>query len=129
MRFNGAAGACHPGFTVSAHDCESDTRGRSAASVRPTRWTTVSKGNSSGASRRSHRRGPQYPTLGAALCLLALWPIEARAHCAPATGSNETVTCAGKTVNQGPGINTGYGDSTQNGLTLTVGSEIGRAHV
>jgi hypothetical protein len=47
---------------------------------------------------------------------------EALAACAPATGSNITVTCSGSTVNQGPGINTGYGDSTQNGLTLNVQS-------
>jgi uncharacterized protein with beta-barrel porin domain len=33
-----------------------------------------------------------------------------------------TVTCSGATVNQGPGINRGYGDSTQNGLTLNVQS-------
>jgi hypothetical protein len=33
-----------------------------------------------------------------------------------------TVTCSGATFNQGPGINTGYGDSTQNGLTVNVQS-------
>ena len=46
--------------------------------------------------------------------------ISAFAACSPATGSNTTVTCSGATFNQGPGINTGYGDSTQNGLALTV---------
>jgi uncharacterized protein with beta-barrel porin domain len=44
------------------------------------------------------------------------------AACTPATGSNITVTCSGATLNQGPGANTGYGDSTQNGLMLTVQS-------
>ena len=42
-----------------------------------------------------------------------------------ATGSNITVTCSGATVNQGngtPGGTTGYGDGTQNGLTLGVQS-------
>ena len=51
---------------------------------------------------------------------LALSPAEAVAQCAPATGSNIAVTCSGVTLNQGPGINTGYGDSTQDNLTLTV---------
>ena len=49
-------------------------------------------------------------------------PDDALAACSPATGSNVTVNCTGTTFNQGPGINTGYGDSTQNGLTLTVQS-------
>src|SRR5262249_23462549 len=40
--------------------------------------------------------------------------------CAPATGNNVTVTCSGATVDQGPGINTGYGDGTQDGLTVNV---------
>jgi hypothetical protein len=44
------------------------------------------------------------------------------AACAPANGSNITVTCSGTTVNQGPGVLTGYGDSTQNGLTINVQS-------
>jgi autotransporter-associated beta strand protein len=56
------------------------------------------------------------------LAAMALQLTEASAACAPATGSNITVTCGGATVNQGPGINTGYGDSTQNGLTLNVQS-------
>ena len=51
-----------------------------------------------------------------------MWPAEALASCTPPGGSNETVTCVGKTVNQTAGTNSGYGDSTQNGLTLTVGS-------
>src|SRR5258708_3074302 len=38
------------------------------------------------------------------------------------TGSNVTVTCSGATVDQGPGINTGYGNGTQNGLTINVQS-------
>ena len=46
-----------------------------------------------------------------------LAPDDALAACSPAIGSNVTVTCSGTTFNQGPGINTGYGDSTQNGLT------------
>ena len=54
--------------------------------------------------------------------ILASSSTRASAACAPATGSNETVTCTGGTLNQGPGSNTGYGDSTQNGLTLTVNS-------
>ena len=69
---------------------------------------------------------PRPPGLAVfALALLgavALRPAEALAHCAPPTGSNETVACAGKTVNQTPGTNSGYGDSTQNGLTVTVGA-------
>jgi hypothetical protein len=49
-------------------------------------------------------------------------PDDALAACSPATGSNVTVNCTGTTFNQGPGINTGYGDSTQNGLTVNVQS-------
>jgi len=56
------------------------------------------------------------------IVLAGLAPPPALAACTPATGSNITVTCSGATLNQGPGINTGYGDSTQNGLTLTVQS-------
>jgi len=58
----------------------------------------------------------------AAGLIRSLSPAEAVAACTPATGSNTTVTCTGETLNQGPGINTGYGDSTQNGLALTVNS-------
>jgi len=47
---------------------------------------------------------------------------DAWAACAPGTGSNITVTCSGATLNQGPGVLTGYGDSTQNGLTINVQS-------
>lgn len=65
-------------------------------------------------------------TIGAFLLaaglMRSLSPTEAVAACSPATGSNTTVTCTGETFNQGPGINTGYGDSTQNGLALTVNS-------
>ncbi len=52
-------------------------------------------------------------------------PSEALAACAPATGSNITVTCSGATLNQGsgtPGSTIGYGDGTQTGLTLGVQS-------
>src|SRR5712675_3474466 len=66
----------------------------------------------------------QMPALTALGCLgaVALPVPGALAACAPATGSNITVTCSGVTVNQGPGINTGYGDGTQNGLTVNVQS-------
>jgi hypothetical protein len=53
---------------------------------------------------------------------IVLSPDDALAACSPATGSNVTVNCTGTTFNQGPGINTGYGDSTQNGLTVNVQS-------
>ncbi len=47
---------------------------------------------------------------------------ESLAACAPATGNNITVTCTGTTQDQGPGANTGYGNSTQNGVTVNVQS-------
>jgi autotransporter-associated beta strand protein len=47
-------------------------------------------------------------------------PSGAFANCTPGAGDNVTVNCTGATVDQGPGINTGYGDGTQNGLTLNV---------
>jgi uncharacterized protein with beta-barrel porin domain len=47
---------------------------------------------------------------------------ESFAACAPPTGDNTTVTCSGATVNQGLGINTGYGDSTQDGVTVNIQS-------
>jgi uncharacterized protein with beta-barrel porin domain len=53
---------------------------------------------------------------------MALLPGETLAACAPATGSNIVVTCSGATLNQGPGVSTGYGDGTQTGLTLGVQS-------
>jgi hypothetical protein len=59
----------------------------------------------------------------AAIALLgaaALAPTDAFSACAPATGSNITVTCSGATLNQGPAGNTGYGDGTQSGLTINV---------
>jgi hypothetical protein len=62
---------------------------------------------------------------GAALTVVGatmLAPDDALAACSPATGSNVTVTCSGSTFNQGPGGNTGYGDSTQNGLSVNVQS-------
>jgi len=57
------------------------------------------------------------------MCMLgaaAFAPSGAFAACSPATGNNVTVTCSGATVNQGPGANRGYGDGTQNGLTINV---------
>jgi len=54
------------------------------------------------------------------LIVTGLPSTNAVAACAPPSGSNTTVTCSGATVDQGPGINTGYGDSTQDGLTLNV---------
>jgi hypothetical protein len=47
---------------------------------------------------------------------------ETLAACAPATGDNITVTCSGTTTDQGPGSNTGYGASNQNGVTVNVQS-------
>jgi outer membrane autotransporter protein len=70
---------------------------------------------------RSNRVASAIGALGILLASLAATP-PAQAACAPPTGSNITVTCSGATLNQGPGINTGYGDGTQNGLTLTVQS-------
>src|SRR5262249_29104259 len=58
----------------------------------------------------------------AGLAALSLPTSSARAGCNPATGSSIAGTCSGTTTNQGPGANTGYGDSTQNGLNLTVQS-------
>jgi hypothetical protein len=69
------------------------------------------------------RAGVALPT--AALTVVGaimMAPGGAMAACSPATGSNVTVTCSGTTFNQGPGSNTGYGDSTQNGLTVNVQS-------
>ena len=56
----------------------------------------------------------------AVLCLFgaAFAPSSALAICAP--GAVNTVNCTLATVNQGPGTNTGYGDGTQNGLTINV---------
>ena len=57
------------------------------------------------------------------LCAGALVPTTAFAfpnNCAPPTGDNVTVTCTGVTVDQGLGINTGYGNGAQNGLTINV---------
>jgi uncharacterized protein with beta-barrel porin domain len=57
------------------------------------------------------------------MCMLgaaAFAPSGAFAACSPATGNNVTVTCSGATVDQGPGANRGYGDGTQNGLTINV---------
>ena len=66
------------------------------------------------------RRRSECGWFAAAALVLALSSSEAVAQCTPATGSNIAVTCSGATIDQGPGINTGYGDSTQDGLTLTV---------
>ncbi|MGA2795903.1 MAG: autotransporter-associated beta strand repeat-containing protein, partial [Roseiarcus sp.] len=92
-----------------------------------------------GAGRSPGKRGPIFWTLTRAISSLripappiialaflgavALPPTRALAHCAPATGSNITVTCTGATVNQGagiPGTTTGYGDGSQDGLKLNV---------
>ena len=57
------------------------------------------------------------------LCAALMPASESLAACTPATGDNITVTCSGTTTNQGPaGINTGYGDSNQNGVTVNVQS-------
>jgi hypothetical protein len=53
---------------------------------------------------------------------LVLPTSSALAACAPPAGSNIIVTCSGATVDQGPGFNTGYGNGTQNGLTVNVQS-------
>ena len=50
----------------------------------------------------------------------AFAPSAAFAACSPGTGDNVTVTCSGTTQDQGPGINTGYGNGLQNGLTINV---------
>jgi uncharacterized protein with beta-barrel porin domain len=52
----------------------------------------------------------------------AFTPSAAFAACSPLSGNNVTVTCTGPVFNQGPGAGTGYGDSTQDGLALTVQS-------
>jgi uncharacterized protein with beta-barrel porin domain len=53
----------------------------------------------------------------------ALMPAaQALPNCSPATGDNVTVTCTGTTQDQGPGTNTGYGASNQNGVTVNVQS-------
>src|SRR3977135_640888 len=49
-------------------------------------------------------------------------PPESVAQLSTAGGDNVPVTCTGAVLNQGPGAGTGYGDSTQNGITLTVQS-------
>jgi hypothetical protein len=60
----------------------------------------------------------------AAMCLVgagASAPSAAFAACAPPTGDNITVTCTGTILNQGPGLNIGYGSTAgQNGLTINV---------
>jgi uncharacterized protein with beta-barrel porin domain len=74
------------------------------------------------ALRQRVRHRFHHPSL-AVICLVgaaAFAPSGAFAACSPATGDNVTVTCSGATVDQGPGINTGYGDGTQNGLTINV---------
>jgi uncharacterized protein with beta-barrel porin domain len=60
----------------------------------------------------------------AAMCLVgagAFAPSAAFAACAPPTGDNVTVTCSGTTLNQGPGLNIGYGSTAgQKGVTINV---------
>jgi hypothetical protein len=58
--------------------------------------------------------------LAGSLTGLIFAPSTAFAVCAPPAGDNVTVTCSGTTTDQGPGANTGYGDGTQNGLTVNV---------
>jgi hypothetical protein len=70
--------------------------------------------------RRRFRIDVHAVSLACALIPAAFAPSGARAACSPATGDNVTVTCSGATVDQGPGVNTGYGDGTQNGLTVNV---------
>jgi hypothetical protein len=67
------------------------------------------------------------------MCVLgatAFAPSAAFAACSPSSGNNVTVTCTGTVTNQGPGAGTGYGDSTQDGLALTVqfGDRYGHRH-
>jgi autotransporter-associated beta strand protein len=72
--------------------------------------------------RRRFRLHLQAFALLSPLTAVTLAPLDAQAACSPATGDNVTVTCSGATVDQGPGINTGYGNGAQNGLTLNVQS-------
>jgi autotransporter-associated beta strand protein len=76
------------------------------------------------APERSRRRSGFASLLPAILCLAgaAIAPGSAYAACSPAIGDNVTVTCSGTTTDQGPGANTGYGNGTQNGLTVNVQS-------
>jgi uncharacterized protein with beta-barrel porin domain len=72
-----------------------------------------------------HPRGMRVaavPAVLGGLCAALLPASESLAACTPATGDNVTVTCSGTTTDQGPGINTGYGASNQNGLTVNVQS-------
>ena len=66
------------------------------------------------------RRLAVVPAVLGGLCGALLPASESLAACAPATGDNVTVTCLNTTINQGPGINTGYGAGNQNGLTINV---------
>src|ERR1700740_2806959 len=61
-------------------------------------------------------------TAGYAIFVFSLGVTGAEAALTPATGSNVSMTCSNTTTDQGPGSNTGYGDSTQDGLNLTVQS-------
>ncbi len=73
-------------------------------------------------AQRAGRPQPRHVVLGllALLAAASTTPSAAVAGCSPATGDNVTVTCSGATLNQGPGINTGYGGGAQTGLTLNV---------
>ena len=74
-----------------------------------------------GVAERAGRSQLKHLLLGLmALVAAAGMPFAAIAACSPATGDNITVTCSGTTLDQGPGINTGYGSGTQTGLTINV---------
>src|ERR1700676_3835603 len=66
------------------------------------------------------RRLVVVPAVLGGFCGALLPASESLAACSPPTGSNITVTCLGAALNQGPAASTGYGDSTQNGLTINV---------
>ena len=66
------------------------------------------------------RRFRLYLQAFALLCPLAAVTLAPSSAFALCTSNGVTVTCTLVTVNQGPGTNTGYGDGTQNGLTINV---------
>lgn len=78
--------------------------------------------------RHRHRRGVAAPLRGVwVVALMAGAGLAASARpadaaCTPATGDGVAVTCTGTTIDQGPGLNTGYGAGNQSGLTIDVQS-------
>jgi uncharacterized protein with beta-barrel porin domain len=84
--------------------------------------------HASGDARVSIRPGPGVrrlaivPAALGGLCGALLPAAHTVAACSPPTGDNITVICTGTTTDQGPGINTGYGASNQNGVTVNVQS-------